>query len=74
MRKKLPSYVGRGCVNTKNDSKWCNQFCVPQADGMGDCGRIAPHALKGRTQMAILEHNHRVVEHNDRMDQQRASR
>ena len=62
MRRKLPDYRGRGCVQTKNDSKWCNQFCVPDAEGKGDCGRIAPHALKGRTQVAILEHNKQLAE------------
>jgi hypothetical protein len=31
---------------------WCRGLCVPVA-GMGACGRIAPHALVGRTQAAI---------------------
>ncbi len=41
-----------GCPLTNNRSSWCNAFCVP-VKGYGACGRIAPHALRGRTQRAI---------------------
>jgi len=41
-----------GCTLTKNRSSWCNAFCEPH-DGRGACGRIAPHAIRGRTQRAI---------------------
>lgn len=41
-----------GCPLTNNRSSWCNAFCVP-VQGLGACGRIAPHALRGRTQRAI---------------------
>jgi len=41
-----------GCMLTKNRSSWCNAFCVPR-NGLGACGRIAPHAIRGRTQRAI---------------------
>jgi hypothetical protein len=45
-----------GCPMTKNRSNWCHAWCIPK-DGIGDCGRIAPHALMGRTQRAIQEYN-----------------
>lgn len=41
-----------GCPLTHNRSSWCNQLCVP-LHGRGPCGRIAAHALRGRTQKAI---------------------
>jgi hypothetical protein len=42
-----------GCPRTKNRSNWCYRMCVPH-DGVGQCGRVAPHAVMGRTQQAIL--------------------
>ena len=47
-----------GCPRTKNRSNWCHARCVPR-DGVGDCGRLAPHAMLGQTQRAILEHRRR---------------
>jgi len=44
-----------GCPLTRNRSPWCFQICEPK-DGNGQCGRVAPHALIGRTQAAILSH------------------
>ncbi|MHC4217919.1 MAG: hypothetical protein ACYSU7_05620 [Planctomycetota bacterium] len=41
-----------GCPLTRNRSAWCYRLCAP-VDGMGLCGRIAPHALRGRTDLAI---------------------
>ena len=31
----------------------CRGLCEPSADGDGLCGRLAPHGLVGRTQVAI---------------------
>jgi len=36
----------------------CRQLCVPIAEH-GVCGRLAPHAMKGRTQLAIAAYNAR---------------
>jgi hypothetical protein len=47
-----------GCPRTRNRSNWCHAWCVPH-DGIGDCGRVAPHALMGRTQRAISCHRGR---------------
>jgi len=41
-----------GCPLTKNRSAWCYRLCAP-VDGLGTCGRVAPHALRGRTDLAI---------------------
>ena len=37
----------------------CRGLCEP-IDGIGSCGRLAPHAMMGRTQRAIL--NHRLAQ------------
>jgi len=34
----------------------CRGFCEPSAEGEGLCGRLAPHALIGRTQAAIASY------------------
>jgi hypothetical protein len=34
----------------------CRGLCEPSPAGDGLCGRLAPHALVGRTQAAIAEH------------------
>lgn len=54
-RKSVPEYTVRGCPLTKSHSLWCHGFCVPE-DGIGLCGRVAPHTVQGRTQMAIMKH------------------
>jgi hypothetical protein len=38
----------------------CRGLCTPSPEGEGLCGRLAPHALIGRTQAAIAAH----VAHN----------
>ena len=43
----------RGCPLTRNLSGWCHGYCAP-IHGRGVCGRIAPHAILGRTQQASL--------------------
>ncbi len=53
-----------GCPRTKNRSNWCYKLCVPQ-QGMGECGRVAPHALLGRKQRAILNFKLRAQEQGD---------
>jgi hypothetical protein len=39
---------------TKSNSLWCHRLCVPE-NGIGFCGRVAPHAVMGRTAEAILK-------------------
>jgi hypothetical protein len=37
---------------------WCRGLCTP-TDGHGMCGRLAPHAMVGRTQAAIIRYKER---------------
>ena len=48
-----------GCPLTKNRSPWCHRLCQP-AKGIGVCGRIAPHAIRGRTDLAIQAYKERL--------------
>jgi hypothetical protein len=57
----VPEYTVLGCPLTKSHALWCHGLCVPE-DGIGLCGRIAPHTVTGRTQMAILKHKIRQRE------------
>ncbi|MFO7892316.1 MAG: hypothetical protein R6U63_01165 [Longimicrobiales bacterium] len=56
-KKGVREYYWVGCPLTKNRAAWCFRLCDPDADGKGQCGRLAPHGLKSRTQRAIAEHN-----------------
>ena len=47
-----------GCPQTKNRTPWCFALCQP-VDGLGECGRIAPHALMGRTLNALAAYKAR---------------
>ncbi len=48
-----------GCPLTLNRSFWCFGLCIPDSENRGHCGRIAPHGLKGRTQLAIEGHKNK---------------
>lgn len=52
---RIPAFVFHGCVVTRHRSKSCRAFCIP-INGVGACGRIAPHAMKSRIQLAIAAH------------------
>ena len=47
-----------GCPLTKNRTPWCFNICTP-VDGMGECGRLQPYHLVGRTDGAILRYRAR---------------
>jgi len=53
-RTRVPEYTCLGCPLTKSHSLWCHRLCVPK-EGIGTCGRVAPHAVVGRTAEAILK-------------------
>ena len=40
------------CPLNGHQVSWCRGLCTP-VDGLGVCGRLAPHAMVGRTQAAI---------------------
>lgn len=54
-REKIPDYRHLGCPLTKSHTLWCFHLCNP-VHGRGDCGRIAPHGILGKTREAILRH------------------
>jgi len=51
---RIPEYTVLGCPRTKSHSLWCHGLCVPK-DGIGECGRVAPHSVMGSTAEAILK-------------------
>jgi len=51
---RIPEYTVLGCPMTKSNSLWCHRLCVPK-DGIGFCGRVAPHSVMGSTAEAILK-------------------
>jgi len=54
-RTRVPEYTVLGCPLTKSHSLWCHGLCVPK-NGIGLCGRVAPHTVTGKTQVAILKY------------------
>ena len=54
-------YTYLGCPLTRNRSAWCFRICLPDKAGQGHCGRVAPHGIKGRTQLAIEGHGRRLL-------------
>ena len=52
--RKLPKYTYLGCSVTRHREASCRGLCVP-IDGIGACGRLAPHSMTSRIQQAIKE-------------------
>lgn len=50
------------CPLTHNRTLWCFRLCAPDADGHGQCGRVAPHSLKGKIQLGIEAHKKELLE------------
>lgn len=46
------------CPYNGHQVGWCRGLCTP-LEGVGPCGRLAPHALVGRTQLAIAHYEGR---------------
>ena len=62
-------YACLGCPLTRNRTSWCFRLCTPDAEGHGRCGRVAPHGLKGRTQLSIERHSKKLLEaHCDKLE------
>lgn len=61
LSKQLPEYTSRGCTLTKNNSKWCFRICEPDSEGIGHCGRIAPHSIESYLQKCIRQHNEKIA-------------
>jgi hypothetical protein len=47
------------CPLNGHQVSWCRQLCEP-VDEHGPCGRLAPHAMMGRTRLAIASYNVRT--------------
>ncbi len=56
-KKGVKKYTYLGCPLTRNRSAWCYRLCTPDEGGHGRCGRIAPHSIKSRIQLAIEKYN-----------------
>jgi hypothetical protein len=52
----LKDYSYLGCPLTRNRTPWCFRLCIPDRNGYGECGRIAPHGFKSRIQLGIERH------------------
>lgn len=57
VRKGFKAYTYLGCPMTKNRSPWCFRMCRLNADGTGNCGRVAPHGFKSYIQQRIEDFN-----------------
>jgi acyl-coenzyme A thioesterase PaaI-like protein len=56
-KKGVKKYTYLGCPLTRNRSAWCYRLCTPDGEGHGRCGRVAPHSIKSRIQLAIEKYN-----------------
>jgi hypothetical protein len=71
----LRSYTYLGCPLTRNRSPWCFRLCIPDEKGQGECGRIAPHALKSRIQLGIEKHKaDKLKVHLEKLERMRLSK
>jgi hypothetical protein len=52
----LPEFLTITCPKYGHRITWCRQICTPIGN-KGDCGRLAPHAMVGKTQAAIAAYN-----------------
>jgi hypothetical protein len=52
----LPEYRTLACPRYGHRITWCRQICTPIGN-KGECGRLAPHAMIGKTQAAIAAFN-----------------
>lgn len=62
-------YTYLGCPLTRNRTPWCFRLCIPDEEGTGECGRIAPHSFKSRIQLGIESHKKKLLEaHFDKLE------
>ncbi len=59
---RIPRFTFHGCVVTKHRSKSCRGLCQP-INGIGACGRIAPHSMVSKIQLGIAAHKREVERH-----------
>lgn len=61
VRRALQTDTFTGCPLTRSRLLKCFRSCQPGAGGLGLCGRQAPHGVKSRIQLAIENHNKRMM-------------
>jgi hypothetical protein len=54
-KKSPPPYRTLRCPMVGHQATWCRFLCKP-INGIGLCGRTAPHALRSRFQRAIQKY------------------
>ena len=59
--RKLRGFTVRRCPMNGFQASWCRELCQP-IDGLGTCGRQAPHGLIGRHQAAIAAYQARTAD------------
>jgi hypothetical protein len=59
LRGRLRRHTVVRCPLNGHQVSVCRGLCTPSPEGGGLCGRLAPHALIGRTQAAIARHEER---------------
>ena len=57
VKKGIREYTYLGCPLTLSNSAWCYRMCIPDRNGKGYCGRVAPHSVKSRIQQSIENYN-----------------
>lgn len=58
----LKEYTYLGCPLTRNRSAWCFRLCAPDPEGHGNCGRVAPHGLRGNIRDSMEQYNEKQLE------------
>jgi acyl-coenzyme A thioesterase PaaI-like protein len=58
----IKEYTYLGCPLTRNRTPWCFRICIPDVEGSGQCGRLAPHSFKSRIQSGIEEYKKKLLE------------
>jgi len=61
MKRRIRSSTVVRCPLAGHQVGWCRRLCDP-IENRGLCGRVAPHALQGRTQLAIAAQQARDAE------------
>ena len=59
-RRTFRSYTVIMCPYNGHQVSFCRGLCTPY-EGYGHCGRLAPHAMIGRTQAATASHKARPL-------------
>jgi hypothetical protein len=59
-RTSFRSYITIRCPYNGHQVSFCRGLCEP-IEGHGHCGRLAPHAMIGRTQAAIASYKERPL-------------